>query len=221
MDKLLRCDFHIHTRYSMDSTASLEGIIARCQKKGINCIAITDHNAVEGGLRMRELAPFTVIPGEEILTPEGEVIGYYLKEWIPSGQQIEKVFEAIKSQGGLIGLPHPFDTFRGLKTDIKRLEALAAQVDMIEVFNARGPIARDSEKALEFANRFDLPKTAGSDAHSPIEIGNTYVEMPAFDDKNSFLKSLRSGVVHGRRSSMLVHFYTVLAKLKRANRKKN
>jgi predicted metal-dependent phosphoesterase TrpH len=203
----------------MDSTASLENIIARCQKKGINCIAVTDHNAVEGGLRMQELAPFTVIPGEEVLTPEGEVIGYFLKEWIPSGQSIEDVFEAIKSQGGLIGLPHPFDTFRGLKMDIKRLEELAAQVDVIEVFNARAPISRDADKALAFAMKFDLAQTAGSDSHSPIEIGNTYVEMPAFDGKETFLGSLRAGVIHGKRSSMFVHFYTVLAKMKPSNRK--
>ena len=220
MNTTIRADFHVHTKYSMDSTARLEDIIARCQKKGIGCVAVTDHNAIEGGLRMKELAPFTVIPGEEILTPHGEVVGYFLREWIPSGQSIEKVFEAIKAQGGLIGLPHPFDTFRGLKVDNRRLEELAAQVDVVEVFNARGPIPADASKALAFATRFNLPATAGSDAHSPMEIGNTYVEMPSFSGKEDFLQALRAGVIHRRRSSPLVHLYTMLAKIKRSRRKR-
>jgi predicted metal-dependent phosphoesterase TrpH len=166
MKELLRADCHVHTKYSMDSTSSLESIISRCLEMGINCIAITDHDAFDGALRMQELAPFTVIPGEEILTPNGEIIGYFLKERIPSRQPIEKVIEAIKSQGGLVGLPHPFDTFRGLKNmDRQRLEELAPSIDFVEVFNARGLLPGDADKAREFAHRHSLPGTAGSDAH--------------------------------------------------------
>ena len=217
MNSILRADFHMHTRYSMDSSASLEDIISRCQEMGINCIAITDHGAFEGALKMKEIAPFTVIPGEEILTPNGEVIGYFLKELIPTRQPIESAIEAIKAQGGLVGLPHPFDTFRGLKDlDNHRLEELASQVDVIEVFNARSLLPGDSDKALDFAVKHNLPATAGSDAHSPREIGKTYVEMPPFDDKESFLKSLRESTIQRRRASPFVHAYTVLAKVKKA-----
>lgn len=213
---MLRADFHMHTRYSMDSSASLEDIISRCQEMGINCIAITDHGAFEGALRMKEIAPFTVIPGEEILTPNGEVIGYFLKELIPTRQPIESAIEAIKAQGGLVGLPHPFDTFRGLKDlDNHRLEELASQIDVIEVFNARSLLPGDSDKALDFAVKHNLPATAGSDAHSPREIGKTYVEMPSFDDQESFLKSLRDSTIQRRRASPFVHAYTVLAKVKK------
>ena len=219
METLLRSDFHVHTRYSMDSSSSLEDIIERCQETGINCIAITDHNAIEGALRMRELAPFNVIPGEEILTPNGEVIGYFLKEWIPSGQPIEKVIETIKSQGGLVGLPHPFDTFRGLKNlDNHRLEKLVPYVDVMEIFNARSLLPWDSEKARDFALKHNLPATAGSDAHSPREIGKTYVEMSPFEGKDSFLKSLRAARIQRRRSSPFVHAYTVFSKMMKAGR---
>lgn len=219
MDAVLRADFHIHTRYSMDSTTSLEDIIKRCQQTGINCIAITDHNAIEGALKMQELAPFTVIPGEEILTPEGEIIGYFLKEWIPSGQPIEKVIDSIKGQGGLVALPHPFDTFRGLRMDQRRLEELTGQIDLVEVFNARSPIPMDSKKARDFAEKFGLPPTAGSDAHSPREIGKTYVEMASFDGKESFLQALRAGTIHRQPSSIFVHFYTLFAKMRRPSRR--
>ena len=216
MNNKLRADFHIHTRYSKDSSASLEGIIARCQKTGINCIAITDHNVIEGALRMKELAPFTVIPGEEILTPNGEVIGYFLKEWIPDGQPIDTVFAAIKAQGGLIGLPHPFDTFRGLKNlSSLQLEQLASQVDVVEIFNARSPIRGDSGKARDFALRYGLPSTVGSDAHSSREIGKTYVEMAPFDGKESFLQSLRTGEMHCHHAGLLVHCHSVIARARK------
>jgi predicted metal-dependent phosphoesterase TrpH len=215
MDSMLRADFHLHTKYSMDSSSSLEDIIKRCQETGINCIAVTDHGAFEGALRMKEIAPFTIIPGEEILTPNGEVIGYFLKELIPSKQPIEAVIKAIRAQGGLVGLPHPFDTFRGLKNlDNQQLEELAAQVDVVEVFNARSLLPGDSDRAREFAARHNLPATAGSDAHSIREIGKTYVEMPPFDDPHSFLTSLSASSIQRRRASPFVHAYTMLAKVK-------
>jgi predicted metal-dependent phosphoesterase TrpH len=214
MDGLLRADFHMHTRYSMDSSSSLEDIIARCQETGLNCIAITDHNAFEGALKMKEMAPFTVIPGEEILTPNGEIIGYFLKEYIPSGQPIEKVIEAIKSQGGLVGVPHPFDTFRGLKnTDNHFLEDLAKKLDVVEVFNARSLLPWDSDKARDYARKYNLPVTAGSDSHTIRELGKTYVEMAPFSDRDSFLKSLRNARIQRRRSSPFVHVYTVFNKM--------
>jgi predicted metal-dependent phosphoesterase TrpH len=217
MDGLLRADFHMHTKYSMDSSSSLEDIIARCQETGINCIAITDHNAIEGALKMKEIAPFTVIPGEEILTPNGEIIGYFLKEWIPSNQPIEKVIDAIKAQGGLVGVPHPFDTFRGLKDmDNGSMDKLASQVDVFEIFNARSLLPWDSDKARDFAHKHHLPATAGSDAHSPREIGKTYVEMQPFQNKDEFLASLRKARIQRRRSSPFVHAYTVMAKIARA-----
>ncbi len=217
MQELLRADCHVHTKYSMDSTSSIESLISRCLETGINCVAVTDHDAFEGALRMKELAPFTVIPGEEILTPNGEVFGYFLKERIPSRQPIDKVFEAIKAQGGLVGLPHPFDTFRGLKNlDHDRLEELVSQIDFVEVFNARGLLPGDADKARDFARRYNLPGTAGSDAHSPREIGKTYVEMPPFEGKEGFLRSLRMARIQRRRSSPFVHAYTVMSKVLKA-----
>ena len=90
---MLKADFHIHTKYSMDSQSELEDIIKRCQKLGINCIAIADHDAVEGGLLMQKIAPFKVIVAEEILTFSGEVMGMFLKERIASGIPLEKAID--------------------------------------------------------------------------------------------------------------------------------
>ncbi len=216
MDGLLHADFHMHTRYSMDSSAALEDIIQRCRETGINCVAVTDHDAFEGALKMKEIAPFPVVPGEEILTADGEVIGYFLQERIPSDKAmpLEKAIASIRAQGGLVGLPHPFDTFRGLKNmNNERWTELAKLIDVVEIFNARCLLPWDSDRARDFALKHNLPATAGSDSHTPREIGKTYVEMPPFTDKESFLKSLRHGRVQRHRSSPFVHAYTVFNKV--------
>jgi predicted metal-dependent phosphoesterase TrpH len=200
----------------MDCSTSLEDIIKRCQETGINCIAIADHDSVEGGLKMQDLAPFPVIIAEEILTPNGEIMGMFLNERIPSGVTVEKAISGIKAQGGLVCLPHPFDTFRGLRLDKKKLEELAEQIDVIEVFNARCQFARCAKNAQSFADRHNLPGSAGSDAHSTDEIGNTYVEMPEFKNRDDFLLSLREGNIHSHPSGLFVHFKTTWTKIKKA-----
>ena len=89
---MLKADFHIHTEYSMDCETPLNKIIERCLKVGINCIAIADHGTAEGGLRIQSMAPFPVIVAEEILTPDGEIMGMFLKETIPSGFSLTQSF---------------------------------------------------------------------------------------------------------------------------------
>ncbi len=213
---MLKADFHIHTAYSMDCNTPPEDIISRCLETGINCIAIADHDSVEGALKMQSLAPFPVIVAEEILTPHGEIMGMFLKEGIPSGLSVEQAISHIKAQGALVCLPHPFDTLRGLRLDSKRLEELVEQIDIIEVFNARSPLARSSTKARTFARKYDIPGTAGSDAHTLNEIGNTYVEIPEFNGQDDFIQALREGKIHRHRSSFLVHFSSTWTKLKKS-----
>jgi len=214
--KLLKADLHIHTEYSMDCDMSLEDVISRCLETGINCIAIADHGTVEGALKIQSLAPFPVIVAEEILTPYGEIFGAFLKEGVPSGLSIEQTISHIRSQGALIGLPHPFDPFRGFRLDSKRLEELGEQLDFVEVFNARSPFPWFSTKAQAFAEKYGIPGTAGSDAHTPNEIGNTYIEMPEFNGKDDFIQALREGKISGRRASPWVHFGSTWTKLKRS-----
>ena len=217
---MLKADLHIHTEYSMDCSMPLEKIINRCLEIGIDCIAIADHGTAEGALKMQNLAPFKVIVAEEILTPNGEIMGMFLKESIPSGLSIEQAISQIRAQGGLVNIPHPFDTFRGLRLDSQELEALADQIDTIEVFNARGPFIRASTKAQAFAQKYDIPGTAGSDAHTIGEIGNAYLEMPEFNGRDDFLQALRTGKVVGHRTNPLIHFVTSWAKLKSALRRR-
>jgi len=212
---LLRADLHIHTEYSLDCDMPLERIIARCIEVGINCIAVADHGTVEGAVRMQAIAPFPVIIAEEILTPHGEIMGMFLREGIPTRIGLEEAVSRIKAQGGLVCLPHPFDTFRGLRLDSERLEKLAQQVDVVEVFNARSRFSRPVTKAKLFAEKYGIPATAGSDAHTLGEIGSTYIQMPEFNGRDGFLQALRKGKIHGRRSTPLVHLASTWARVKK------
>lgn len=194
---------------------SLPQIINRCLETGINCIAITDHGTIEGALKMQSLAPFPVIVAEEILTPNGEIIGMFLKENIPSGLSLEETIARIKAQDGLVCIPHPFDMFRRSILNSNIAETLLGQIDIVEVFNSRNPILRYSAKAQIFAEKYDIAKSAGSDAHTPYEIGKAYVEMPEFNGKDDFLQALKQGKIFGDRSNPFVHLGSAWVKLKR------
>jgi len=211
---LLKADLHIHTEYSMDCTTPLDRIIKRCLETGINCIAVADHGTAEGALKMQHIAPFPVIVAEEILTPHGEIMGMFLNESIPSGLSVKETISRIKAQGALVCIPHPFDTFRQSAIG-NSLEELVEQIDIIEVFNARALLHRDSTKALTFAQKYGISESAGSDAHTPNEIGSAYVEMPAFNGKDDFLQALDKGKIFGHRTSPLVHFGSAWARLRK------
>ena len=211
---MLKADLHIHTEYSSDCNTPLEKIINRCLEIGINCIAVADHGTIEGALKMQKIAPFPVIVAEEILTPHGEIMGMFLKETIPSGLSVEQTISQIKAQGGLINIPHPFDTFRPSALDSGIIEKIVDQIDIIEAFNSRAPLPQSSTKAQTFADKYGIAKSAGSDAHTIGEIGNAYVEMPEFNGRDDFLNALAKGKVLGHRTNPLIHFVSGWAKLK-------
>ncbi len=211
---MLKVDFHIHTTYSPDSIASPKSIVARALKVGINCLAITDHNRIAGAFKVREIAPFPVIIGEEIMTTHGEIIGYFLTEEIPKWLSPEEVVSRIKGQGGIVCIPHPFDRF--VRTSPLRgpiAEKLLPSIDVIEVFNSRSLFSSDTERARIFAEKNGFLASAGSDAHTAGEVGNAYVEMPEFEDVAGFLESLRQGEVFGHKTPPFVHILSTVVKL--------
>lgn len=178
-------------------------------------MAVADHHTIEGALRLQEMAPFRVIVAEEIKTSSGEVMGLFLREAVPPRLPVEEAVARIKGQGGLVAIPHPCESLRkSLSLDRDRLQALLPDIAMIEVFNARTPLPWDTARARRLARRLGLPSTAGSDAHTPGEIGSTYVEMAEFAGPQDFLQALARGRIVGRRASPLVHLLTAWAKLK-------
>ncbi|MCJ7655974.1 MAG: PHP domain-containing protein [Dehalococcoidia bacterium] len=212
---MIKADLHIHTAYSMDCTMPLEQIISRCLEVGINCLAVADHNAIEGAIKLKEMSPFPIIVSEEILTLDGEVIGMFLSQEIPSKLPIKETVAQIKAQGGLVCIPHPCDRLRFSVFRNQVFEDIMPAVDIIEVFNARSLVPGSSARAWELARKYGKLASAGSDAHTPSEIGNACVEMPEFNGKDEFLASLAEGKISGNKSKPTVHFANAWARLKK------
>lgn len=164
-NSIIIADFHIHTKYSYDSLQSPSSVLKYAKIRGLNTIAITDHNSIRGGIEAHKInndPNFNVIIGSEINTEVGDIIGIYLNEDIKSRESTE-VIDEIKTQGGMVILPHPF---RGHKLN----DELIIQCDTIEVFNSRSTV-NENELSLELAKKFKKPFVAGSDAHFSSEIG--------------------------------------------------
>ena len=215
---MLKADLHVHTEYSVDCNTPLEKIVSRCLEIGINCIVISDHGTAEGALRLRDMAPFKVIVAEEIMTPDGEIMGMFLKETIPSRIPVKEAIARIRAQGGLVGVPHPFDILRRSALRNNMIEKIADQIDIVEVFNSRIFFPQTSRKALAFAEKHGIIKSAGSDAHTLREIGNAYVEMPDFKGKDDFLQALKKGKISGHVTNPLIHFASAWTKLRKRRR---
>ena len=206
----------MHTHFSPDSEMSPEKLVARCAKVGLECIAVTDHNTIEGALEVQRIAPFMVIVGEEVATAEGEITGLFLKEPVPRGLPPLETAVRIKAQGGLVSLPHPFDRFRRAVISESALEGLLPHVDIVEVFNSRNNLSADDRKAQDFAQEHGFLTSGVSDAHTTFELGRTYVQMPEFDGTpEGFKRALAQGTIVGRRISPLIHVLTTFTKLRK------
>ena len=213
---MLRADLHVHTSYSPDSEMSPARLVARCLKTGLNCLAVTDHDNIEGALAVRELAPFRVIVGEEVCSADGEMTGLFMSESVPPGLPALETALRIREQGGLVSIPHPFDRFRSRVITADGLNDILPQADIIEVFNSRNSMDADNRKASYLAGEHGLLGSAVSDAHTALEVGRTYVEMPDFDGTpGGFLAALAEGRLIANKTSPLVHVLTTLTKAKR------
>jgi predicted metal-dependent phosphoesterase TrpH len=209
----VRVDMHVHTRLSFDCRSQPDAVVARALERGLSRVCITDHNEIEAALGLAERHPDHVIPGEEVKTREGvDIIGLFLREWIPKGTPARETCERIRDQGGLVYVPHPFAGGKGGGGRV--LGEVADLVDIVEGFNARIHRPSLNDRARAWAAERGLPLGAGSDAHTLGEIGNGFVELPSFrNDAASFLAALPNAVLHGREASRLVHVASTLAKL--------
>jgi hypothetical protein len=201
--KRIRVDLHSHTWYSHDSLLKPEHFVDACLKKGIHCIAVTDHNEIDGAKAIQRIAPFKVIIGEEIRTRDGEISGLFLKERIPPALSAMETIREIRRQKGLVYIPHPFAAGVTMRLRQSVLEAVAGHVDIVEGWNSRGLLRADDLKAQGWALRHGIPFAAGSDAHTRFELGSAYVEMDEFKTPAQLLKNLKKGTLIGRKTNVL------------------
>jgi predicted metal-dependent phosphoesterase TrpH len=184
----VRVDLHLHSRFSHDSSTSLEDLIARCRESGLDRIALTDHNSVEGALKLAKIAPELAIVGEEAKTREGEVIGLFITRRVPPWLHPEDAMDLIHEMGGLIYLPHPLDRHRS-HFSVDRIVELASRVDIIETYNPWCEPAAN-RAAAELAAELGKATATGSDAHGVQELGLSWMEMDAFEGPTDFLDKL-------------------------------
>jgi predicted metal-dependent phosphoesterase TrpH len=204
MDTIL-AELHCHTCYSKDSLMLPARLIDVARRRGLQRLAVTDHNAFDGALRAAQMDPELIIPGEEIMTTGGELLAYYVRELVPPRLTPEKTIEILRQQGAVIGVAHPFDTIRAGHWDEAELRAILPLVDAVEVFNARVATSAQNGRAAQLAEAADKPGIAGSDAHTYLEVGRATTRLPAFSDAASLRAALASCEVRGRLSPYCVH----------------
>ncbi len=198
-------DLHMHTNHSHDCSIDPQGLVDHAEAEGLGAIAVTDHNVFTGALETLELARerrLIVIPGEEVKTDnQGEVIGLFLREAIPRGMTFAETVEAIRAQDGIVYVPHPFDRMHAIPSAATLLRHLA-DIDVLEVYNARLLFEAYNDEALRFQRKYGLLAGAGSDAHVLQGVGTGALRMRRFDGPEEFLLSLRTAEVLRRPKSL-------------------
>ncbi|MFH1972852.1 MAG: PHP-associated domain-containing protein [archaeon] len=195
----MKVDLHVHTNYSKCSNLELKELKKLCDKFKIKP-AITDHNTIEGAKKFKDC-----IVGEEINTKEGELIGLFLNERIKPGLEIDETVEKIREQGGFVYVPHPYDWVR--RNHIKRLDF---DIDIVEVFNGRVMQQKNNRKARAFAKKNNFLMGIGSDTHTIIEFGHSYVVMDDFDSPKDFLKKLEKAKFVTKQVPLYVRGFNML-----------
>jgi predicted metal-dependent phosphoesterase TrpH len=207
-------DLHCHTSASFDCLSRPADVVRAAAARGLTHLVVTDHDRIDGALAARDLAPpgLSVIVGEEVKTIDGDLICAYLDSAIPPGMSAVDTIAAAREQGGLVGIPHPYDRFRGSLSRSASLEALAPLVDWVEIHNAR-LVGNGNEQAAEFAIAHGLAGVAVSDAHTVLEIGVAYTVLTGDLSTAAGLRAALAEpeIVPGR-ASYFVRLWTPAAK---------
>ncbi len=210
-------DLHCHTSASFDSLADPLKVVRAARDRGITHLAITDHDRIDGAIRAREagIEGITVIVGEEVKTAGGDLICLFLREAIPPGLSPAETIARAREQGGLVGIPHPFDRYRGSVGKAEdEIRALVGLVDWVEVHNARIVGGKGNEQAAELARSAGIPGVAVSDAHSILEIGVAATRLEGDPSTPAgLLAALRTARVVPGRATYFARAITPLAKI--------
>jgi hypothetical protein len=216
---MLKCDFHIHTKFSKDADIEPKELLEKVKKEGIDVVGITDHNTIEGGKEFERLTKesgekLIVFVGEEIDTGEGEVTALNINKNIRKKLGLVKTCKLIKEQGGFIIVPHAFDRLR--KGVGKSVYKILNYIDAVEGLNSRSLFRKFNDKNVSFAKENNLPLVAGSDAHTIEEIGFAVTLVDSKMDKDEILKAIKSGKtkILGEGSGVKPHLKTFIQKFK-------
>lgn len=192
----LRADLHVHSHYSEDGNMPIPLIIQRAMELDLDMIAVTDHNTVRGGLEAEALAKKTakellVLVGQEVLSKQGDILIYNLREAIRPHQDALDICKAAKEKGGMVIIPHPFDSFRyGLG---EYMHKVLPYIDAIEGLNSRCLLGSSNKKATLFAKQYKIPMVGGSDAHFKSEIARACTLIRSKKTREDAMLAIISG----------------------------
>jgi predicted metal-dependent phosphoesterase TrpH len=185
----LKIDFHVHTRYSRDSSITLKEVVSFAKKRGLDGVAITDHNTVKGALKLKT-SEIIVVPGIEVSTLEGHLLGINVTTPIPAKRGIEETIRRIHEAGGIAVAPHPTAFYKSPPS------RKVSSYDAVEVMNASSiPFSVLTYYSRKFAERLGLPQTGGSDSHYASEIGSAYTVVDADADVDEIVRAVKKGAV--------------------------
>jgi hypothetical protein len=191
-------------------------LVEACREKGIDAVAVMDHDVIEGALEFAsrsdelraagERVP-RVLVGEEVRSTGGEICGLFISERIPDHLEPRKTMELIKEQGGLVYVPHPFDILKLKRLRARELLELEELIDILEAFNGKPRFPGANMLARRFLARNHFHRAAGSDAHEPVHLGAASVELEEFSGPGDILEKLDAGAISGSMYSPLASAY--------------
>jgi predicted metal-dependent phosphoesterase TrpH len=214
---MIKLDLHTHSTDSHDGGISLEDYKHLLSSDVLDYVAITDHNSTSLAHVAKAEIGDAIIVGEEIMTTEGEIVGLFLESTIPPGLSPEATIAAIKSQDGIVYIPHPFETIRkGLHPAV--LEKIVEDIDIIEVCNGRAFAQNRSEQTVVWAKMNHIPGAASSDAHGIHGIGRTYSAVKEKPTRENLIKLIKDSTpITSRpslRSLLYPKYHTIKKKVK-------
>jgi hypothetical protein len=185
----LKIDLHVHTNYSNDAKTTLDEVVQYAQKQGLDGVAITDHDTVLGARKLTRQKQLMIIPGIEVSSRQGHVLGLNIDEPIPPKLDIAQTSEKIRQLGGIAVIAHPSTV---IKTGLGIRIISPSDIDAVEVINSSSfPFSLSTYLARRLAQRLGLPQTAGSDAHYPKEIGSAFTRVEADSNPDDIIEAIR------------------------------
>lgn len=212
--KKVNVDLHCHTVASPDGGLTETDIRKMLEIGSLDVIAVADHNVIHEAVRLQKIFGNQIIIGEEIMTTDGEIIGLFLEKVVQPGLSPKQTVEEIKKQNGIVYIPHPFEKARS-GISAKSLDAIAKQVDIIEVINGRSFSKKAQKLAAEWAKQNNVAAFASSDAHGRIGWGKVHTELSERPSRSNLVGLAESGRVCGKKNGYISYLYPKYNKLRR------
>ena len=211
---MFKVDLHTHSAASHDGGITVQQYKNALASGTLDVIAVTDHNRIDFALELQKTLGDAIIVGEEIMTTKGEIIGLYLTDLVPAGLEPLEAIRQIKDQGGIVYVPHPFETFRkGI--DPATLESIAEHIELIEVCNGRAFMQNRSAQTVVWSRLNNVPGAASSDAHGSKGLGRTFSDVSELPTKNTLVQLIEGGVLRTGHPTLQALLYPKYHKLRK------